>query len=382
MMLSCASATPSVQNRRALSNLECQFNLREDGFLRSHSTLPLPLKMSRANPLVSFIVVNWNTRDYLRLCLQSIPFSCVRSSYEIIVVDNASVDGSATMVQAEFPRVILVPNNRNLGYSVGCNQAVKISRGDYLAFLNPDVRLEASGADILVEFAEKKGDVGGVTGTFISEDGHRQLFLYRRLFSPIAMLLGETALGRMFGANLLRSRFESFLHVDDRVFETAFSVFFIGTSCIVIPRRVVSKLGYLFDERFPLYWGDSDLCTRLGKMGLKLYVLPEVKILHRGGASVPLLSGPRRRTLFFGGLLSYYHIHQGWVRSLVLRALIAFTIVLEMLVMYLHPVRRLSGQWRSEIGWRKAFLIRWLTWPANPELSNYLPSRPSEDCHT
>jgi GT2 family glycosyltransferase len=338
--------------------------------------------MSRANPLVSFIVVNWNTRDYLRMCLQSIPDSCVRFSYEIIVVDNASVDGSATMVQTEFPEVILVPNNRNLGYSVGCNQAVKISRGNYLAFLNPDVRLEASGADILVEFAEKKGDVGGVTGTLISEDGHRQLFLYRRLFSPIVMLVGETALGRMFGANLLRSRFESFLNVDDRVFETAFSVFFIGTSYIVIPRRVVSKLGYLFDERFPLYWGDSDLCTRLGKMGFRLYVLPEVKILHRGGASVPLLSGPRLRTLFFGGLLNYYHIHEGWIRSLVLRALIAFTIVLEILVVYLHPLRRLNGQWRSEIGWRKAFLIRWLTWPANPELSNYLPSRPSDNCHS
>jgi GT2 family glycosyltransferase len=334
--------------------------------------------MSRVNPLVSFIVVNWNTRDYLRLCLQSIPFSCVRSSYEIIVVDNASIDGSATMVQTEFPQVILILNNRNLGYSVGCNQAVKISRGDYLAFLNPDVRLEASGADILVDFAEKRGDVGGVTGTLISEDGHRQRHFYRQLFSLIFIVINETALGRMWGTRLLRSRFESLSYVDDRLFETAFSVFFVGTSCIVIPRRVVSKLGYLFDDKFPLYWGDVDLCTRLGKMGLRLYVLPEVKILHRRGASVPLLSESRLNILFFGGLLKYCHMHEGWIRSLILRALITSTLVLEMLVMCVSPARRLSGQWRSDIAWRKALLIRWLTWPANPDLSSYLPSRPQE----
>lgn len=335
--------------------------------------------MSRSKPFISFIVVNWNTRDQLRACLQSIQASSIRSSYEIIVVDNASVDGSAIMVQKEFPKVTLISNSGNLGYSVTCNQAAKISRGHYLVLLNPDVRLEASGADNLVEFAKKKDDAGGVTGTLISKDGHRQHYFYRQLLSPIFVLITDTLLGNLLGSKILGSKFRSFLFADDHYFKSPFSVYFIGTSCIVIPRRVVTKLGYLFDERFPVYWGDVDLCRRLNKIGLKLYVLPEVVIPHQGGATQPMLSGSRSHILWFGGLLSYSHLHEGWIRSLILRVALAITLVLEILIIRLNAFRRLGGQWRSEIGWRKDLLIRWLTWPANPELSYYLPSRPFED---
>jgi GT2 family glycosyltransferase len=122
-------------------------------------------------PFVSALIVNWNTREHLRRCLQALQRCPQPPDLEVIVVDNASSDGSAEMVRREFPQVRLIANDRNLGYAAANNQAAKVAQGRYLLLLNPDAEVTDDAIAKLIAFAETHPEAGAVTPKLVYPDG-------------------------------------------------------------------------------------------------------------------------------------------------------------------------------------------------------------------
>ncbi|MET0555700.1 MAG: glycosyltransferase, partial [Vicinamibacteria bacterium] len=124
-----------------------------------------------ARPDLTVTVVSWNTRDLLRRCLASLQDGARHTSLEVIVVDNASADGSAAMVRAEFPAVLLVENARNVGFSPACHQAWPLVRGRYWMLLNPDAETAPDALDRLVAFLDAHPAAGGASARLVDADG-------------------------------------------------------------------------------------------------------------------------------------------------------------------------------------------------------------------
>ena len=111
---------------------------------------------------ISVVIVGWNAKHYLELCLDSLADSATCRSMEIIVVDNASTDGSAEMIAAQFPAVKVIRSEENLGYPRGCNVGIRESQGRYIALVNPDVQILPGCLDSLADFLDKNPKVGTV----------------------------------------------------------------------------------------------------------------------------------------------------------------------------------------------------------------------------
>ncbi|MFZ5801249.1 MAG: glycosyltransferase family 2 protein, partial [Candidatus Omnitrophota bacterium] len=137
-------------------------------------------------------IVNWNSREYLRQCLESIRDNVRGIGYEVIVVDNASQDNSVTMVRNDFPDTLLIGNQENLGFARGNNQAFAKSRGRYFLLLNPDTRVLSGSLEKMVEFLGGHPDAGAVAPKYLNPDGTFQRYYYRfpnSLIFPISQTL-------------------------------------------------------------------------------------------------------------------------------------------------------------------------------------------------
>src|SRR5438445_4001964 len=224
------------------------------------------------------MVVSWNTRDILRQCLRSAQAALQGLRVELIVVDNASSDGSAAMVRAEFgsdPRVHLIANARNEGFARGNNQAFAASHGDFLAVVNSDVVLGGPAVSIMMEYLGARPNVGIVTCNLVDADGAPQS-LHRAFPTLPQAFFSWTGLGRRldkwFLGNQSRRRYRL-----QRARRTGVCVIDqAAAACLMIRRATVGRIGGLFDERFPLFFNDVDLSRRVWEAGLEVHVLYDV----------------------------------------------------------------------------------------------------------
>jgi len=227
---------------------------------------------------LSICIVSFNTRDLLRDCLNSIFSSLTQYSYEVIVADNGSADGSSEMLAAEFPQVQVIQNTSNLGYTVPMNQALRAAAGRYLMQLNPDTVLTPGLLDSLLGFMESQPRVGICTPKVLNSDGTLQMQCRRSAARPwdaITYILGFSKLfpnSRLFGRYLMEYLPE------DQINE----VEAVSGSCMLIRRGVVDQIGYL-DEQFFAYQEDAEFCFRARKAGWQIYYVPTAQLTHFGG---------------------------------------------------------------------------------------------------
>lgn len=259
---------------------------------------------------VSILIVNWNTCQRLGECLASIRAARPGLAHEVIVVDNASGDGSAEMVRHRFPEVQLVASRENLGFARGNNLALSRARGRYLLVMNPDVLLRRGSLEGLVAFARAHPDAGLLSPKLLNADGTFQRF-YGRIPTLTTVLFTYTDLGRWVDRRLLGSRnrrrdryedlgdFQEVLRLQDGG---------AGFSCTLIPRAAVERVGFM-DERFPVFFNDGDLGLRMFRAGYAAYVLPQVQAVHHGGASVKQLERQAYDQEFIYGLRAFYAKH-------------------------------------------------------------------------
>lgn len=232
-----------------------------------------------SNTDLSIIIVNWNVKDLLRECLKSIYNTASGISFEIFVVDNASADGSIEMVKEEFPQVELIANKENLGFSKANNQAVKISNGKYILFLNPDTVVHPKAIEMMVNFLNANKNCGAVGPMIINGQGKIDPTGARNFPTVLFVFFNVMHLDKFFSKSKLFGRhlMTWWDHKDSR------SISCLSGACMLVRREILEEVNF-FDEKLPMFFEDLDLCQKIKKKGWNLYYLSTAKITHFQGS--------------------------------------------------------------------------------------------------
>lgn len=224
---------------------------------------------------ISFIIINWNTRELLLACLRSIQSAVTGCGYEIIVVDNGSEDGSAEAVRAHFgDGVQLIANASNRGFAAANNQALRIARGKYVVLLNSDTVLHEGAVDGLVRFLDKNPQVAMAGPRMRGADGRVQ-----NSFDNFPSLATE-----LLNKSLLRTIFPQ--RYAGRASQTSMprEVDSLIGACIAVRAEAIHQVG-LLDEDYFFFLEETDWCLRMRRAGWNIVHLPGVEIVHLQGQS-------------------------------------------------------------------------------------------------
>ena len=229
---------------------------------------------------LSIIIVNFNTKDLLRDCLNSIRRSETNYSLEIIIADNKSQDGSSLMVKKEFKEVVLLENKDNLGFSKANNQGIKKAHGRYILLLNPDTIVPKDTLQVMFDFMEKNQKVGAATCKIELADGSLDQACHRGFPTVWNSFTYFTGLEKLFPKIKLFSGY-SLSHLFKNTTHE------IDSACgafLIIRREAGEEVDWL-DEDYFWYGEDLDFCYRLKQKGWQIMFVPQVKIIHYKGAA-------------------------------------------------------------------------------------------------
>jgi GT2 family glycosyltransferase len=229
---------------------------------------------------ISVIVVSWNVAKLLNVCLQTLRRDLENIESEVFVVDNASADGSAAMVAADHPWVKLIANDKNLGFAAANNQALKLSRGDYILLLNPDTELVAGAIPELVSFLESHPQAGIVAPQLVNSDGSIQRSC-RAFPTFLGMLYELLGLSRLFPNNPLFGSYKMLDFNHDQLREVDQP----EGACLLLRRAVIEQVGIL-DEGYFMLFEEVDWCYRIKQAGFQIWFDPEAHVVHHYGQSI------------------------------------------------------------------------------------------------
>ncbi len=250
---------------------------------------------------VSILIVTYRTREAARECLESVYSATTGLDYEVIVVDNGSGDGTAEMIQDEFPRARLIALDDNVGFAAGVNRAAEVATGEHLLLLNPDTVVHEGAVENLVALARSRPEHGLYGGRTVLPDGtldpgscyaHPTLW---SLFCFGTMLTAAFKGSPLFDPESLgRWQRDSIREVD------------IVTGCVLlVTRRVWDELGG-FDARFFVYAEDADLTLRAVQAGYRPVFTPDAEVTHAVGGSA---AKPERLVLLLQGKVTFLRKH-------------------------------------------------------------------------
>lgn len=255
-------------------------------------------------PQVSIVIVNWNATEHLRECLESIAGN-VNIPVEIIVVDNASDDASPDELDSivhALPNARLILNPVNMGYARANNQGLKMARAPYVLLLNPDTRIHTGCLEKLVAFLNEHPDATAVAPKLHYPDGTLQRSC-RTFPTWDVVLFSALGLDKLFPHSRTFGRYKMtwWNYNDVRIVEQPMA------SALLIRRTALDEIGG-FDEQFPVFFNDVDMCYRLFKSNRRIYYLPHAIVTHYHGASTQLL-GARLVWESHISLLRFYSKH-------------------------------------------------------------------------
>jgi GT2 family glycosyltransferase len=249
---------------------------------------------------LSIVIVNWNTAKLLTQCLESIYRTGSRYTFEIIMVDNGSSDGSVLTVEQRFPDVFIIQNNQNLGFAKANNRGIAMAQGRYYLLLNSDTIVLPGTLDELVHTADLYTDVGVLSPKLLNIDDTLQ---------------ESWASFPSFGSELLGRNFRNHQLVPD--VSSAYDVDWVSGACMLVRAKMVHEVG-LLDEDYFMYSEEADWCFRIKKMGWKIWYLSNAVIYHLGGGSANRSSLTQLMLLYQGKLL-FFRKHYGAGQAAVLR---------------------------------------------------------------
>lgn len=268
---------------------------------------------SIARPL-TIVIVTWNVRDYLGDCLRSLRIAGVPTWAEIVVVDNASTDGSADMVAREFPFATLVRSEVNLGFTRGNNLAMRSASTPYVLLLNPDTLVPAGALEALVTAMDDDSSLGVAGPRQVDREGHTQLEAAVAQPTVWNALCDLALLSRLFPTSRVFSRRTMgwWDHADDR------DVPGIAGSAMLLRRTALDRVGLLDETMFCAE--DMDLCRRIRTAGWRVRYLGSVAITHFGGASIKRSDAAMQRQIAYQSFWLYLRKHDGRVAAALMTA--------------------------------------------------------------
>lgn len=226
---------------------------------------------------ISIIIVNYNTKDYMMRCLRSIYKNRLAAPFEVIVVDNNSMDGSVAALQRAFPDARIIANRKNLGFAHANNQGMRIAAGQWLLLLNSDTEVLPQALNVLNDFMRNHEEAAIAAPMLVDENGERQISCRRfpGIWQEIVKAVGfakfmpdHNVLGYCGVVDWSRTQ-----EVDQP-----------QGACLMVRRDALSG-GRIFDEDFYMYYEEVDLCYRLRKNGWRIYFVPAASVVHFSGKS-------------------------------------------------------------------------------------------------
>jgi GT2 family glycosyltransferase len=266
---------------------------------------------------ISVVIVGWNAKRYLELCLDSLASARPQRSMEIIVVDNASADGSAEMIKETFPQVKLIRSEENLGFSKGNNLGIRQAQGRYVALVNPDVILLPGCLDALADFLDQNPRVGNVGPRVLNPDMTLQSTC-RHLPTLWNNFCQATGLATKFKNSRFFAGEHMFYFPHDRVLPVDVLV-----GCFSFIRRETFDEVGLLDENLFMYGDDVDWCHRCWKAGWQVVFYPGARAIHdRGKITAPYpvrFAVAQQRSIVY-----YWRKHHGVCGMIGIQSLIVF----------------------------------------------------------
>ena len=242
--------------------------------------------------LVTIIIVNFNTYPYLTPCLDSINKEGLASDkLEVIVVDNASSDNSVVKLKRKYPKVRLIGNKENAGFSKANNQAVKKAKGDFILFLNPDTIISKGAINKVLDFILNHKDAGIATCRVELPTGEIDDACHRGFPTPWNAFCQFTGLSGLFPKSIFLNGY----HLGYRDLDIVHEIDSCAGAFMLVRKKDGDKIGW-FDEEYFWYGEDLDFCYRMRKANRKIYYIPAVKIIHFKGVSSGIKAHSQRNS--------------------------------------------------------------------------------------
>ena len=305
-------------------------------------------------PELSVIIVNWNTSDLLRDCLNSVYTETRATSFEILVVDNASSDGSAEMVKREFPQAKLTENQENLGFARANNQAIKQSSGRFILLLNSDTVVLSGALDKMVAFMKTHRAVSASGPMLLNPDGSLQPSIR---MSHVSGCIRVFLPGEWLATYPLRILVRK-LGKKETYSPEPRQVGGVSGACMMITREAVDKVG-LLDEQYFFYAEEVDWFYRLQQLGGVVYFIPEAQIIHHYAQSINQTDN-RSKYLHENKyrFINKYHGRKAAYLFRIMLAIDSFFVICAFLLLQ----ALVRGDKHREMDWRLRWRWRTLLW--------------------
>ena len=251
-------------------------------------------------PGIDVVVVSYRCRDLVRRCLESLETNSPSGPVRVVVVDNASRDGTVETLRGEFPHVDVVAAESNLGFAAASNVGIRRGRAPYVLVLNPDTTVTEGALDRVVDVAESSPDVGIVGCRLVRPDGSFDHAASRRFPSPLGALGHFLPLGRLRRGPLAGYRLPE--HRAGRVDA-------VNGAFMLVRRSALDDVG-LFDEGYWMYMEDLDLCRRFRDAGWSTWYEPSATVVHLKGGTADRRRSPRLQWAFHHGMYRFYRRHE------------------------------------------------------------------------
>ena len=255
--------------------------------------------------MISIIIVNYNTAAILRDCLFSLYANLKRSDFEVIVADNFSSDGSVEMIKSEFPDVRIVANRENFGFAKANNQAIPFAKGEYIFLLNPDTFVLDGNIAMLADFMGSHPEAGACGPRVLNSDRTMQRQCKRGGPTFKNLFFYYSGLWRLFPGSPKWKKIAGGYFLLDKSDDAVCEVDQLSGAAMLIRKAAMGNVGPI-EEKYVMYWEDTDYCFRLKAAGWKIYYVPGASIVHLGGAGGTQRHAGKNLWYFHRGAAMFY----------------------------------------------------------------------------
>jgi len=297
---------------------------------------------------LSIIIVNWNTKNLLLQCLESVYQTIKRIEMEVFVVDNGSIDGSVVAAKERFPEVKFIQNEINLGFAMANNQALRLAKGRYLLLLNPDTQVKKGAIERLISFMDAHSEAGGAGAQLLNSDGSRQNSIAN--FPSLAT--------ELLNKSLLRWLFPKVFPGKERNYPEPIEVDSVIGACMIIGRDAIEQVG-LLDEDYFLFLEETDWCYRMKRAGWKIYHVPQAEIYHFQGKGVEI-EKKKARVEYYRSRYHFFKKNRGELQWFILLTGSVIKLIIETVFMGMASFFTLFmiKKWRKRLS-QYAYLLWW-----------------------